>query len=253
MISVKDNVVTVEFARGAQVQEAARYFVLPDAVRSTQGKGNPIRAVGGWTSRPDLTDVRRLTDTIFDFTFDEDIALGQTDRFLVYTANGTPYRGRGATRINGTTVRVFFPPLRYIGHQMVMAAVEEGAVIVNDGSGHTNTVGHRTVWSGASMRTAGPDLVDVQIDRRSGLVTFVFDADINHSTRLEELRPENFLLLTSTGDLARGLTVAGVEGRRVLVHFPTADVRDMRGASVNAGAVTDDERTPNPPGTVVKP
>lgn len=252
LISVEDNVVAVEFGRGAQVQEAVRFVALEGAVRSRRGYRSLPRAVGSGTTRPDLTAVRQIADTIFDFLFDEAVAHAVPSEFAVYTAAGAKYVGQAVARPDASSVRAVFPAVDGFGDQVVLAVAGIAAVRTDDGSADRGTLGTVTLRPGTILpgRSSGPDLMDVEVDPETGLVDFFFDERLAQALVPGDLKPGRFALVTSDGALLPGRLVADIEGRRVTVLFGRGDLREARAFTVDVGAVIDGEGHPNPPAAV---
>jgi len=256
LISVEKRVVTIEFKRsdGDNVEDAVRYFVLAGAVKDLQGNDSTPRAVGGKTTKPDLSSVRRIGDSMFDYTFDASVTEINPKEFAVYTATGKSYQGEAYARPDANTVRVIFPQLRYIGDQVVLAAVSGKAVKSAESITSQNTVGAmRLAPAGRNDGgTAGPDLTSVDMDDETGLVTYHFDEAIDRRLMVDKIDPRSFMIISSAGDLLSGISAAGVGTNWVSILFNKDDVADAQAAAIKAGAVTDDEGNANPIGAVLR-
>lgn len=256
LISIEKRVATIEFKRadGDNVEDAVRFFVLAGAVKDLQGHDGTPRAVGGRTSKPDLSSVRRIADTMFDYTFDASVTEVDPKEFTVYTATGKSYQGDAYARPDADTVRVIFPQLRYVGDQIVLAAVSGKAVKSAESITSQNTVGAmRLAPAGRNNGgTAGPDLTSVDMDDDTGLVTYHFDEALDHRFSLDKIDPRNFMIISSAGDLLSGISVAWVGTNSVSILFNKDDVEDAQAAAMKAGAVTDDEGNANPIGSVLR-
>lgn len=256
LISIEKRVVTIEFKRadGDNVEDAVRYFVLAGAAKDLQGNDSTPRAVGGRTTKPDLSSARRIGDTMFDYTFDASVADIEPKEFTVYTATGKSYQGEAYARPDADTVRVIFPQLRYVGDQVVLAAVSSKAAKSAESITSQNTVGAmRLAPAGRNDGgTAGPDLTSVDMDDDTGLVSYHFDEAIDRRVTLDKIDARNFTIVSSAGDLLSGISVAAVGTNWVSILFNKDDVEDAQAAAIKAGAVTDDEGNANPIGAVLR-
>jgi hypothetical protein len=274
IVTVEDNAVTVAFpgsGEGAQVSEAARFAVLPDAVVNVQGQGNLMGAVGGDTFVPDLVDVRRTaTGAQLDFIFDEPVENAAPNAFFAYSGTGDRIRGTTFSRPRANVVRVTFAGLQDVRDQLVRAAAAPGAVTGLSASGDRSTVGAAafgTLDRGIQGRTAGPDLVGLEVDENTGEATYVFDEPVSQrqigllqqsigerealgavgdrgiqgATDLPSFT-QGFYLVTSAGDvvLPRRVVSIGdgeVVGRRVTLLFDSSVAQAADSGGVLAGTV----------------
>jgi hypothetical protein len=188
------------------------FFVLDEAVKDLQGIGNPPRAVGGRTTKPDLTRVRRVTDTMFEYSFDEAVTEVKAEEFTVWTVRGAKYEAASYSRPDARTVRAIFPQLRYIGDKVVMAAVGPEAVKSAESITSQNTIGALRLApvARANGGTSGPDLTSAEVDVETGLVTYNFDEAIDRRISLDKIDPRNFRIISSAGDQHFGIAVAAI-------------------------------------------
>jgi len=98
--------------------------------------------------------------------------------------------------------------------------------------------------------TAGPDLIDVDIDESDGLVAYDFDQNLGDDAMLEA---DRFFLLTPAGELVRGLSIAQFEDDVVVVLFGQVLAEDAIAAGVLEMAVSDEHGNENLARTVVGP
>jgi|GEM_PF-2468126 len=254
-ISVEKRVVAIEFnrAEGDNVEDAVRFFVLEESVKDLQGIDNPPRAVGGRTTKPDLTRVRRVTDTMFEYSFDEAVTEVKAEEFTVWTVRGAKYEAASYSRPDARTVRAIFPQLRYVGDKVVMAAVGLEAVKSAESITSRNTIGALRLApvARANGGTSGPDLTSAEVDVETGLVTYNFDEAIDRRISLDKIDPRNFRIISSAGDQHFGIAVAAIGPNWVSILFDKTDVEDASAAAVKEGAVQDEEGNGNPLGSVL--
>jgi hypothetical protein len=247
--SAEDRDVVVTF-EGTQLEDAARFFVLPGAVTDRQGTQNNLGAIGSRTAAPDLVDVSRNSPSQYDFRFDEPVnAPEQANRFFLYTTDAEALTGETVTRPGPNTVRVVFRPAMEIDN-IVRGAVAPNAVTgLNGGLGSASTIGAARLAGGGGDQgaTAGPDLVDVVLEPDTGRATFVFDETLEEQSP----NPRGFSLITSSGDVRRANEIVNViggevTGNSVVVLFDEAAAQAAALASVSTGAVQDLQGNPNP-------
>ncbi len=256
LVSLYDRAVTIQFDRsgGDTVEDAVRYFVLDDAVKDLQGAGNTPRAVGNTTTKPDLVSVARIADTMFDYTFDEAVTEIKPQEFTVWTIQGARYQGSSYARPDARTVRVVFPQLRYVGEQVVLAAVGPEAAKAAESITSPNTVGAMRLSPAgrANGRVAAPELTSIDVDDDTGMVSYNFDRALSRQLTLDKIDPKKFTIVSSSGDIQQGLAVAAIGTNWVRILFNKDEVKDAVGAAVASGAVTDDEGNGNFLGSVLR-
>lgn len=237
LVTVEDEEVRVDFDE--QVDDGVRFFAKSEAVDSRQDLPSIAGSIGEETTSPDLESVDREGETRYDYTFTETVTEIDPSRFLVRTDSGRAIEGDGWTRVDGDTVRVYFPELdRVDSDEVALGAVDEDAVVANDGSDAPNTIGSVAVGSsGPSLgRTSGPDLVDVSADESTGEVEYEFDEQVSDQTDVDA---EDFFAVTESGDLVEGSTFVEVDDDRVIIHFPQNVTEAADAYAVDAGAVED--------------
>lgn len=254
VVSVEKQVVTVQFDRshGDHVEDAVRFFVTADTVKDLQGRPSPPRAVGRKTTISDLTSVRRYADTIVDYIFDAPVVLASPREFSVYTASGTGYAGGAFARPDRFTVRVVFPQLRYVGTEVVLAAVSHGAVTSAEGASPNTAGAMQLAQDSPRGATHGPDLASAEMDDATGLVTFTFDEPLARNLSLEEIDPKRFVIFSALGEPAEGVAASAIAESWISVAFHEDEVERAQAASVGADAVRDDEGNGNPIGTAFR-
>jgi hypothetical protein len=252
IVTSEDNWVTIQFdeAAGAQVENALSEFVGAQAVEDLKGSANPIGAMAGLTSLPELVSTTPVAGmpTQLDFRFNRVVSHGDLGAFAAYSEVGTPYRGVSLSRPSAQVVRVTFPAIRDFSNQIVMGAVASGAVRALDTAGEENSIATAPVRSShvAWGATSGPNLVASKLDRATGEVTFTFDKKLDDDIAVD---PSAFSIITVSNRLEPGSALLLVHGKRAIVQFAENAVAGAEGITIDAGAVADYQGHPNPVST----
>jgi hypothetical protein len=258
VVSVEDSSVIVQFPEdgAVQVDEATRFFVQNDAVQDQQGTGSTLGSAGAGTAAPDLIGVVQAegSDTQYDFRFDEAVTAAQPGQFFLYTADAQRLTGSSVTIPDPRTVRVTFPEAMDFADQIVRGAVADGAATEIDPGGAASTIGAISRASGSvdTGPTSGPDLVDVTLEEETGRATFTFDATLEEESAMAGA----FWLISDSGSVTSAREVVsvsgggGVTGNEVVVLFDETSAMAAQAASVNMGAVQDQQGNTNPVRTV---
>lgn len=250
IVSVEDNVLTARFDedQGDQVEEAVRWFILSDTVEDRSGNANVLGAIGGQTTAPDLIAVNEAVgDTQWDYVFDQDITDADLSKFLAYTADGTRYQAESMARPDSATVRAAFSQVQKFGQDIILAAVEPGAVKRDKGFDTQSTAGAAATSDSGELEesgsTTGPDLQSVDVDRNSGQATMHFDELVNDDKAWD---PSNFFVVTDSGRLVPGAHYVETDDNRVIVTWDPTSMQAARGIVIEDGAVEDFQGNPNP-------
>lgn len=248
VVSIEDEILTAVFdeSDGDQVEEAVAWFVLEDALEDHHGNGNVLSSVGGRTTAPDLVSVNEaLGETQYDFVFDTDITNADPGMFMVFTADGQRWQAESVSRPDSDTVRAAFPDIFEFRDEILLGAVESGAVQADTGFETPNTVGSEPISSSrlGDGATTGPDLERVSIDEATGQIVFTFDELVEDQ---ETWNPDDFFVITSSGALLAGENFVEVDGHDVIVTFDPTAVQAALGVVVDDGAVEDFQGNPNP-------
>ena len=251
IVTVEDNRVTVQFDEaGSQVRHAVSEFVSPEAVSDLKGSANPIGALAGATSLPRLISTTPVAGmpTQLDFHFNRAVDQGDLGAFAAYSEVGTAYKADSLSRPSAQVVRVTFPEIRDFSNQIVMGAVDSGAVNALDAAGEQNAIATAPVRSShvALGTTSGPDLVATSLDRATGEVTFTFDKTLDDDVVVD---PSAFSIITVSNRLEPGSGLLLVRGTRAIVQFPETAVAGAQGVTIDAGAVADFQGHTNPVST----
>lgn len=255
--AVENSFVIVSFGeQGAdQVDEAARFFVQPDAVRDRNGNGNTLGAAGGATAVPDLVSVKRTGSggAQYDFRFDEAVQREEVSKFFLYTTDAQRLNASSLTRPSPEIVRATFSKASDFQDKIARAAVADDAVVAVNASTPGNTIGAASLPRGAGAgATSGPDLVDVTLNTDTGEATFVFDATLES----DSVQANNFFLITDSGSVSAARDIVtvgtgdGVTGNSVVLLFDEPSAQAAVFASVNGQAVSDQSGEQNPVVTV---
>ena len=184
IVSLDDTVVTVEFGRNAQVDDARRAFVTAAAARDRSGAGNPAGSIGGRTRRPDLTRATMTAaDTQYAYSFDENVSAGaDASDFVLYTDTGQEIAGESVI-VDGRRVLVTFPRATedYDSGEIVLAAVDPDTGTPSGDRGEAATLGAAAIGSRTTRpgRTTGPDLISISADAGRRLLTLTFDERVD--------------------------------------------------------------------------
>lgn len=244
VLAVDQKSVTINFAPADQVSTTAvRFFVkgipvAPAVFSISSGKANPIGAVGGATTHPDLTGVTvdPAGPRVLDFTFDRSVlpAVVAAD-FFAYSSDDTATAAVSAVQTSTTTVQVTFPAGV---NNIVLGGVIPGATHSSaaDGgpAGLINTYGSAALGSSITASpgvTSGPDLVSANANASASQVTFNFDKVITTVTA------GGFFVLAANGTATFGIAPAGtpvINGKSVTVTFPAGSVNTAVGAGVTS-------------------
>jgi hypothetical protein len=251
IVTVEDNRVTVQFDEaGSQVEHAVSEFVSPEAVSDLKGSANPIGALAGPTSLPRLVSTTPVAGmpTQLDFRFNRAVDQGDLGAFAAYSEVGTAYEADSLSRPSAQVVRVTFPEIRDFSHQIVMGAVDSGAVQALDRAGEANAIATAPVRSShvALSTSSGPNLVATKLDRATGEVTFTFDKKLDDDIAVD---PSAFSIITVSNRLEQGEALLLVRGTRAIVQFPETAVAGAEGVTIDAGAVADFRGHTNPVST----
>jgi hypothetical protein len=251
VVSVEDNRVVVQFEEGV-LGDARRFFVQPGAVTDEQGTENTLDASGFRTAAPEVVQVSSISESEYDFRFDEAVEGEQAERFFLYTADAESLSGTTVTRPSPETVRVTFPEAMDISESIARAAVADDAV-QGLGSGSGSTISTAVIAGGQGNQglTSGPDLIAVDLDADTGRATFTFDATLTEDSS----DAGGFALVTDSGDVVEAreivnVTGGEVTGNTVIVLFDETTGQAAVLASVDSGAVEDQQGNPNPVATV---
>jgi hypothetical protein len=252
LVSIEDDRAVVEFDEG-QLGDAARFFVRGGAVSDQQGVENILAADGGSTAAPDLVSVSATSESEYDFTFDESVEETQGSQFFLYTSEGNELTGSTVSRPSPETVRVVFSDAMEISSSIVRAAVGDGAVKGLGASATGSTIGAARVGGREADQgiTSGPDLVSASIETDTGRATFTFDDVLTE----DSVSADGFTLVTESGEevTAREIvevTGGEVTGETVIVLFDETNAQAARLATVDSGAVKDQQGSGNPLATV---
>jgi hypothetical protein len=252
VVSVEDSRVVVQFEEGV-LDDARRFFVQAGAVTDEQGTENNLGASGFRTAAPEVVQVSAISESEYDFRFDEAVEGEQAGRFFLYTADAESLSGTTVTRPSPETVRVTFPDAMDISGSIARAAVADNAV-QGLGSGATgSTISTAVIAGGQGDQglTSGPDLIAADLDADTGRVTFTFDATLTQDSP----NAGAFALITDSGDVVEAreivnVTGGEVTGNTVIVLFDETTGQAAALASVDTGAVQDQQGNPNPIATV---
>jgi hypothetical protein len=252
VIDVEDNVVTVGFDSDGLIEEAVRFFANGGAVSDSQGDTNVPTSVGGATAAPDLQSASPSGDTAtqFNFTFDENVTVGDAEAsaFSVVTAAGERFQGESVDSVDAQTVQVTFPnEIEDFADQLVLAAADYEAVTANEQDGIGNTAAAAVVGDASTVgATAGPDLIDASLDADTGDVVLTFDENLDE----ENADATSILLITESGEVVQAEQLVEVSDEQAVVSFGEANAEAAQGITVSTGAVQDDAGTPNPVATL---
>lgn len=251
--SVESRTVIVQFGKSGstRVENAKKFFVEQAAVEDKAGSKNTRAAVGGTTSKPALTTIRRqIAPTQFDFVFSVPVQAGDVGRFEVYTADGKDYKGASFTQPKADTVRVAFPDTQKFADQLVLGSTAEGAARSTDQSRLESTIGSAAIpgpaggtTGGSAGGTNGPDLVSATFTRSTGQVAFRFDEPLKDNAQFS---PSAFKVVTNDGETFDGQSFVSVTGDTVTITFDSNVVTSIGAVAVDRDAVQDERGAGNP-------
>jgi hypothetical protein len=186
--------------------------------------------------------------TQLDFHFNRAVDHGDLGAFAAYSEVGTAYQADSLSRPSAQVVRVTFPAIRDFSNEIVMGAVDSGAVQALDTAGEANAIATAPVRSShvALGATSGPNLVATKLDRATGEVTFTFDTKLDDDIAVD---PSAFSIITVSNQLEPGSALLLVRGTRAIVQFPENTVAGAEGVTIDAGAVADFQGHSNPVST----
>jgi hypothetical protein len=246
-ITADDNSITVGFDR--QTEDGVLFWAQSGAAKNLRDIESSPGSVGTSTTAPDLVSVSNVIgQSQFDYTFDAPVTDVAPEKFVVYAADGTAYKATGFARPSAEVVRIAIPEIHKFSANMALAAADEGAVKVDDGSKVASTLGSRHIGStSANGLTAGPYLTSVSMDDAVGQVRFVFDKPVSDDLTYDAA---NFMIMTPAGDLVRAGSMVEVTGNTILMNFDKNIVHAARGVVVNDGAVQDFQGQESPARTI---
>ena len=248
LVTADDNSVTVAFDR--QTEDGILFWAKQGAVKNLRGIESSPGSIGASTTAPDLVSVSNVIgQSQFDYTFDAPVSNVALEKFVVYATDGTAYQAKGFARPSADVVRIAIPEIHKFSGNMALAAADEGAVKVDDGSEVANTLGSRHIGStsAADGVSAGPWLTSVSMDDAVGQVRFVFDKPVDDNLTYEA---RNFMIMTPAGDLVRAQSMVEVTGNTILMNFDKNIVHAARGVVVNDEAVQDFQGQKSPARTI---
>ena len=248
LITADDNSVTVAFDR--QTEDGVLFWAKQGAAKNLRGIESSPGSIGTSTTAPDLVSVSNVIGhSQFDYTFDAPVSNVAPEKFVVYAADGTAYKATGYARPSAEVVRIAIPEIHKFSGNMALAAADEGAVKLDDGSQVASTLGSRHIGatSAADGVSAGPWLTAVSMDDAVGQVRFVFDKPLDDNLTYEA---KNFMIMTPAGDLVRAQSMVEVTGNTILMNFDKNIVHAADGVVVNDEAVKDFQGQKSPARTI---
>jgi hypothetical protein len=247
IVSVDGRVVTVQFDDTDQVDTVRRGFVRAGAISDGGGAENGVGTIGGRTSNPDLTGVRKsAADTQYDYTFDDNISQDvDASDFVLVTDTGKAIEGESAD-VDGREVHVTFAREieDYDSGDIVLAAANPDA-----DAGEAMTLGAEAIGSPTTRpgRTTGPDLVGVSTDVGDRLMTLTFDKRVDDENDYDG---SGIHIATGDDQLVTAGRIIEVEGRKVYVKADQNDLDSLVGVTLEPDTIEDSEGNGNPLGTV---
>jgi hypothetical protein len=249
VVALEGAEVVVEFSGPHDdVSWAVRPAVLPDAVRDRQGWGNTLGASPHRTAAPDLVHARLVGDTVAVLRFDEAVTDVVPSRVVVRSDGARRYEGRRwALADDATTVAVVFPGLDELSTGLAVVELLPGAVRDNDVLHPVPSTAAVAVLDQPrdDSATAGPDVVEAQLDRELGFLSLRFDEVLDEHAMAGRIR-----VIGGSGIPGVALEVLDVTADRVLVAFAEDDLAVARVVSLEPGAVRDRDGVPSPPALV---
>jgi len=205
---------------------------------------------------PDLTDVERIDETEFAFTFDEDLSDDPADvdgtEFFLVLDDGQEGASDDDCDVDGNVVECDFDDDMVDDNlddveddELAYAGVMDCAVVSDETNANDracNTYGSFETSSGeAPGWTDAPDLIDCDVDDDADIVTYTYDEDIDDDDN--DPTGANYYVFDVEGDQTNGDTGNDdVDGNTVSIEYEDEDLAEMIGCGFDGTANdTEDE------------